>query len=404
MRMRVLAAGLASCLCGAAAFAGGAPDLQITGLGAPGVAEPGETISVFVEVSETRTQLVSATFTVGIYFSASGAVDPLTDAPLATWDVPGLAAGDSASTTLAATLPTGMPSGIYFLVAYADINDTVAEQRENNNATAIEIVLPSATPFGGGCAGGGGGHRTGAAWAVPLLAALGLLCVVGRNRSGGRRARAHRPLAGLLLLVLVTAAGCMLGEPLALRGPDVPLGGDLVAASPEAVGPARHLAAAKPGGVGARPIGARGGIVMPIGEDESEYKGSIMFGAFYPGTLKRFLGMDDIPFEAGLDFGFIDADDNTIEATMLVFRFDMLFSRWNASGARPDVYLLGGYELVDAIYEVHASGTDSEVASGLNLGVGASWESGWDARFTWSVLLGSDNIGSLWMFSGNYRF
>lgn len=121
-----------------------------------------------------------------------------------------------------------------------------------------------------------------------------------------------------------------------------------------------------------------------------------MLGPHYAGRLPRLGRLEDVPFEAGLDITGIESADGNVNSTLLLFRFDCLFSKWQAIAPSPDFYGLGGFEIISS---------DGETASGLNLGVGlTSLEKRWDARLTYSILLGSGNIQGLLLLTGGYRF
>ena len=153
--------------------------------------------------------------------------------------------------------------------------------------------------------------------------------------------------------------------------------------------PASYLPAAPPGEDSF--IGARAGFLFP---DQTDVAPAFMMGAFYPGSLPGFWVFDTIPFETGLDFAF------SPDATFMLLYFDCLFGKWGAVSPVPDIYGVGGYQIITA-----AGDFKTETVSAIDLGVGAAWpEQGWDARLTLSILLGSDNVGTFVLLTGGYRF
>jgi MYXO-CTERM domain-containing protein len=413
MARRLVAAAVAAGLWASVAFAG-APNLQITSISCPPIIKPGQTIVVDNTVAEVRNEDASTTFTVGIYLSDNARIDPGVDIWLGEWVVSGgLAASTSDSDSTVVTLPAILAPGDYFIGAYADIDDVVGENNRNDSGSSVPVTmltpgglrLEDITPLGGGCSPGGGGGPGAAAWFLPLLMLGGVLAVA---RRASRGASGTRPVAAGLLVLLALFAVVVSGCGGMLLGADEagPVEARSMAdGSPDVTRLGSRLPAAMPGEVRQFPVGVRTGLLMTAGEDTMEYDGSVMLGAYYPGQLRGLFGLDAIPFEAGLDFAFAsESETYSIDSTLILLRFDCLFSKWPAAQSDADLYFLGGYKFVGASWD-RGGREDSEHASGLDIGVGLSWaEIGLDARVTWTKLLGSDNIGSLFLFTAGYRF
>ena len=142
-------------------------------------------------------------------------------------------------------------------------------------------------------------------------------------------------------------------------------------------------------------FGLRLGLLAPLAESADDYEASFLLGPHYVGRLPGIGGMYMLPFEVGIDLARATSADGNVDARLYLFRFDCLFSKWH----EPDSYWLGGFQIVSS----DAAG--GETASGLNLGFGlASLENFWDARLTYSILLGSGNIQGLLLLTGGYRF
>ncbi len=419
MARRLVAAAAAAGLWASVASAGGANLFVGNGnVIAPASVRPGQSVTVTSTVENTG-GVSSGPFTVGIYLSEDRAISPTpgVDTFLGSWPVSDLASGATATDATVVTIPA-LPPGDYFIGAYADIDGLVTEKNTNDNDGSVPVTvltttglrLEDITPLGGGCSPGGGGPGP-AAWFPPMLVLAGVLVVssrVSRGASSGRDASRAKPAtAGLLVLLAlfaVVAAGCggmLLGDdgaaPVEARS--------MADGSPDVARLSSRLPAAMPGEVRQFPIGVRTGILMTAGEETMEYDGSLMFGAYYPGQLRGLFGLDSIPFEAGIDFAFgADAEHFGMESTLVLLRFDCLFSKWPAAQSDADLYFLAGYKFVDANWEIGGR-EDDEHASGLDIGVGLSWaEIGLDARVTWTKLIGSDNIGSFFLFTAGYRF
>jgi hypothetical protein len=119
------------------------PDLQVTALGAPASAQPGESISVANTVANLG-QTTAAASVLRIYLSG--------DSVCTTGDtylppertVPGLAVGGTSTANSTVTIPAGTALGDRYVCAITDYDDAIAETDETNNtrSTPISIVRP----------------------------------------------------------------------------------------------------------------------------------------------------------------------------------------------------------------------------------------------------------------------
>jgi len=421
MARRLVAAAAVTGLWASVGLAG--PDLEITAVSCPPTVRAGQTIIVDNTVAEVGGQNALTDFYVGIYLSNNAQINPGADTGLGERLVSGgLSANMSSAVSTSVTIPLSTAPGDYFIGAYADVYDDVAgENPPNNNHASVPVTvltitglrLEDITPLGGGCSPGGA--PVPAAWFLPLLM-LGGALVVSRRASRGSTRKASaghggsgaRPAAAgllaLLALVAVVVSGC--GGMLLGADATAPVEARSMAdGSPDVTRLGSRLPAAMPGEVRQFPIGVRTGLLTTAGEDKMEYDGSVMLGAYYPGQLRGLFGLDSIPFEAGIDFAFgADSEHYGVDSTLVLLRFDCLFSKWPADQSDADLYFLGGYKFIDANWE-RGGREDDEHASGLDIGVGLCWaEIGLDARITWTKLIGSDNIGSFFLFTAGYRF
>ena len=209
-----------------------------------------------------------------------------------------------------------------------------------------------------------------------------------------------RHCTSTVFLAAAFSAGCTGAAFQAIDGPDPTFGG----------GPfASRLAAAVPGEGKDTIVGARAGFLFPGYALDESYKPAFMLGAFYPNKLKpigRFdlanlLKLDDIPYEAGLDFIFhMPSKDGALNAGLVRLRFDCLFSKWDAIEPKPDFYFLGGLHISTTTRDA-----GGESVWGPNIGVGAVWpEKAWDARLTMSLFWGTHNLLGIVLLSGSYTF
>ena len=145
-------------------------------------------------------------------------------------------------------------------------------------------------------------------------------------------------------------------------------------------------------------IAARGGFVFSGRSDAEVYNGIFTMGAFYPFELPGIFGLDTIPCEAGFDLAWVESDDGDEQGDLFLLRFDCLFSTWNAVPPVPDFYGVGGLQII-------RDTNNKEGVMALDLGGGAAWpEIGLDARLTWAILMGSENLKALWLLTCGYTF
>lgn len=109
-------------------------DLQITGVSTrSSSAKVGTSITVSNTVKNAGTKATTASTTVGIYLSTDATIT-VEDTLIASRAVASLTAGASSSASTAATIPSGLASGTYYLGAIADKNNAQSEFNEDNNA------------------------------------------------------------------------------------------------------------------------------------------------------------------------------------------------------------------------------------------------------------------------------
>jgi len=206
------------------------------------------------------------------------------------------------------------------------------------------VVALSDSPFGGGCAPGGGAPLV----VVALLAAAFALL-------------SRRPAAAAIFLALVLTVGC--ADPAALNR-------------------------------GVYGVGARVGYLETSGEDGSTYGGSPTVGFSVANMIPH--------VDTGVDYMSLQSDTSDASAAILRFRADLMFARWDVTGAA-SFYGLGGYSFLYA--DVSDGAVDSEYTNAVDVGFGvASALSKFDARLTYSVLLDSENISAFVTFEGGYYF
>src|SRR3990172_3106949 len=116
------------------------PDLTVTAVAAPATAGAGKSISVTDTTQNSGAGSAAPSMT-SFYLSTDSTLDQ-NDALLGSRSVDSIAAGVSSSGTASVLIPTGTPSGSYYVIARADAADMVAETREDNNtkySTSIKI-------------------------------------------------------------------------------------------------------------------------------------------------------------------------------------------------------------------------------------------------------------------------
>jgi subtilase family serine protease/subtilisin family serine protease len=115
------------------------PDLSVISLSAPSAAGAGGTITVTDTTRNLSTGSAPETST--HYFLSANSTLDATDVLLGARTVPALAPGASNSGSAALTLPSGTATGVWYLIAKADGNDSLPESSESNNVTWRSIQV-----------------------------------------------------------------------------------------------------------------------------------------------------------------------------------------------------------------------------------------------------------------------
>ena len=115
------------------------PDLVIAALTTPPTGGAGLPITLS---DTTRNQgAAAAGASVTRYYLSSNAMLDASDVPLGSRAVPALAAGASNSGSATVTLPAGLASGTYYILAKADGNDALVETQEENNVAYATLLI-----------------------------------------------------------------------------------------------------------------------------------------------------------------------------------------------------------------------------------------------------------------------
>lgn len=113
------------------------PDLGVTALTGPSSAVRGTTIGV-TDTTRNQGGGPAGTSTTRFYLSSNTALDAA-DVLLGSRPVPALGAGAGSSASTSLTIPSGIASGSYYVVASADDEKTVVETIETNNTRALLV-------------------------------------------------------------------------------------------------------------------------------------------------------------------------------------------------------------------------------------------------------------------------
>ena len=113
------------------------PDLVVSTMSAPATAGAGATIAI-TETTLNQGGGSAGTSATRFYLSANFSLDA-NDTPLGSRAVPTLAASGSSSATTTVSIPSGTPTGQYYLIANADDGNAVAEPVETNNVKYVII-------------------------------------------------------------------------------------------------------------------------------------------------------------------------------------------------------------------------------------------------------------------------
>src|SRR5688572_2416690 len=117
------------------------PDLVVSSLSAPPTSSAGATISLTDTTSNTGAGAAVAS-TTRFYLSTNALLDA-SDVLLGSRAVPALAAGAGNSGPVAVTLPAGLSTGVYYLIANANADGVVVETLEVNNTLSRTIQIGS---------------------------------------------------------------------------------------------------------------------------------------------------------------------------------------------------------------------------------------------------------------------
>lgn len=119
---------------------GALPDLIVGTVSGPVSARSGAMIPVRVTAAN-QGQATTASFRLGLYLAADAALEPTSAVLLGTMTVPGVRADRPFSGTFHMTIPVGLAPGTYYLGAIADIEGSIPESDEANNARASSRLI-----------------------------------------------------------------------------------------------------------------------------------------------------------------------------------------------------------------------------------------------------------------------
>jgi hypothetical protein len=115
-------------------------DLTVPKVAGPASAKRGQAIKLTISVKNQGVQPVGP-FTVGIYLSPDTRIDAKRDRLLKSVKVKKLAAGAAATISTRTKVPSNLAPGTYYLGVAADIQNSVVETKEANNAKASKRKL-----------------------------------------------------------------------------------------------------------------------------------------------------------------------------------------------------------------------------------------------------------------------
>jgi len=115
------------------------PDLVVSSFNVPSKARAGQKLRVSDTTANTGAGPAGVSAT-GYYLSLDATLDA-GDIPLGVRPVPALAPGGADKGSVNLLIPSGTPSGTYFLIARADADSAVTEANEGNNTNADSIVV-----------------------------------------------------------------------------------------------------------------------------------------------------------------------------------------------------------------------------------------------------------------------
>ena len=114
-------------------------DLAVSSLSGPGTASPGAAV-IFTDTTTNRGAAGAPSSTTAYYLSANAAVDG-GDTLVASRSVPALATGVSHTGSVTFTLPAGLPTGVYWILARANDGNTAVEADSTNNVLARQLLV-----------------------------------------------------------------------------------------------------------------------------------------------------------------------------------------------------------------------------------------------------------------------
>ena len=115
------------------------PDLVVSVLTPPAVGGAGAAMTI-TEVTRNQGAGVAGASATGFYLSTNSLLDA-SDVQLGTRPVPQLNAGASDSVATARTIPPGTATGLYYVIAKADVNAAVLETQEGNNLKSAQVRI-----------------------------------------------------------------------------------------------------------------------------------------------------------------------------------------------------------------------------------------------------------------------
>ncbi len=119
------------------AFIATLPDLEMTAFSGPKFGAAGRPITVTGTV--TNNLEPAGTFTVGVYLSSDATFDPADIFVGRLLSVPSLGRGASTSGAATVTIPMGVATGLYNIIAVADPDNQLPEHNETNNSKVATI-------------------------------------------------------------------------------------------------------------------------------------------------------------------------------------------------------------------------------------------------------------------------
>ena len=114
-------------------------DLVVSSLSGPGTASPGATVT-FTDTTTNQGAAGAPASTTAYYFSTNTTVDGA-DVLVASRSVPALAAGASHAGSVTFTIPAGVGTGTYWILARADAGNVAGDAQVTNNVTARQLLI-----------------------------------------------------------------------------------------------------------------------------------------------------------------------------------------------------------------------------------------------------------------------